>query len=564
LHCCEERKLRSNNSSTVLQEIIIANRPASRSNTDWLLLAGFCGFLFFFGLGYFGLLGADEPRYAQVAREMLDRHDWITPTLGGQPWLEKPIFYYWQAIIAYKLFGVSDWAARLPSAVDATLMVVAVFLFLRRFRPGFHLDGALITASAAGIIGFARAASMDMPLASTFSIAMLAWYAWHESGRKLYLGVFYVFVAMGTLAKGPIAPFLAGAIVITFAVAKKSPAFAFKTLWVPGILFFLLVAAPWYIAVQLRNPDFFRVFILEHNFSRFGTNRYHHPQPVWFYLPIVTIALLPWAVFASAALFEAVRTWWVKKQTQDVFNIFLAIWFLLPLLFFSISKSKLPGYILPAVPAGTLLLAEYVHRRGQSNENPDALLIVLHSLAAAFLLLPALLLQILVVQHRLTWGLSTLLAIALTAVLALAIGATLHLRPGLRLLRFVTLVPVVLAIAAVLRLDTHFLNGRFSTRLLSDSVTRIDNRSLPIAVYQVSREIEYGLHFYRNQRIARYESGEIPSEEHILIAPHSIALERINEKLPGRRVSYLGSDQPQGLDYFWISAPGMSMGQMKM
>src|SRR5262245_33652037 len=89
----------------------------SRPHTDWLLLAGFCGFLFFFGLGYFGLLGADEPRYAQVGREMLARHDWVTPTLGGKPWLEKPPLYYWQAMMAYSVFGVNDWAARLPSAV---------------------------------------------------------------------------------------------------------------------------------------------------------------------------------------------------------------------------------------------------------------------------------------------------------------------------------------------------------------------------------------------------------------------------------------------------------------
>ena len=140
-----------------------------RPRTDWLLLAGFCGFLFFYGLAYFGLVGADEPRYAQVAREMLARHDWITPTLGGKPWLEKPPLYYWQAMLAYRLFGVSDWAARLPSAVDATLMVIAIYLFFRRFRPGSQLDAALMTVSAAGIIGFARAASMDMALAASFS-----------------------------------------------------------------------------------------------------------------------------------------------------------------------------------------------------------------------------------------------------------------------------------------------------------------------------------------------------------------------------------------------------------
>jgi 4-amino-4-deoxy-L-arabinose transferase-like glycosyltransferase len=180
-----------------------------RFSTDWLLLAGFCAFLFFFGLAYFGLLGADEPRYAQVAREMLARHDWITPTLGGKPWLEKPALYYWQAMLAYSIFGVSDWAARLPSAVDATMMVVAVYLFLRRFRPGFQLDGALMTASASGVIGFARAASTDMPLAAMFSIAMLAWYAWYETDGKHYLACSYVFLALAVLAKGPVAPFFA-------------------------------------------------------------------------------------------------------------------------------------------------------------------------------------------------------------------------------------------------------------------------------------------------------------------------------------------------------------------
>src|SRR5256885_13068026 len=105
------------------------------------LVVGVCFFFFFFGLGAFGLTGADEPRYAQVAREMLARHDWIAPTLGGTAWLEKPPLYYWQAMVAYRIFGVSDWAARLPSAFDALLLVLAVYWFLRRFRLGVELDG---------------------------------------------------------------------------------------------------------------------------------------------------------------------------------------------------------------------------------------------------------------------------------------------------------------------------------------------------------------------------------------------------------------------------------------
>jgi 4-amino-4-deoxy-L-arabinose transferase-like glycosyltransferase len=499
---------------------------------------------------------------------MLARHDWITPTLGGQPWLEKPILYYWQALIAYKIFGVSDWAARLPSAVDATLMAIGVFLFLRRFRIGFELDGALIVASAAGVIGFARAAGMDMPLTATFTIALLAWYAWHASSNKIYLAVFYGFIGLGTLAKGPIAPFLAAVVVIAFAVMQKNLKVVIKTLWIPGILLFFLVALPWYIAVQLRNPEFFRVFILEHNFSRFGTNRYHHPQPIWFYVPVAIAALLPWAVFTIAGLGENLRAWWKEKgpsrNSEDAFNLFLTLWFVLPILFFSLSQSKLPGYILPAIPAGTLLLAEYVRQCSHNNEKADPLLIGLHSLTSALLPPLALLVQFIVLQHRLPLNRVTLFAVALTIALSLAVGLTLSSRPGLRILRFVTLVPVILGIAAILRLDAHFLDERFSTRPLSESISHIDNGSLPTAVFRTSREVEYGLHFYRNQNIARYESGEIPAGEHILVAPHALTTDQINEKLSGRRVTYLGSSQPQALDYFWVSSPGVTMDHMKM
>src|SRR4051812_13607080 len=123
---------------------------------ELVTLLAFCAFFFFYGLGNFGLLGADEPRYAQIAREMLARHDWVTPVLNGVPWLEKPVLYYWGAMISYSVFGVSDWAARVPTAFMATMMVVVTYGFMRRFRPESQLDAALVLTSLAGVIGFAR------------------------------------------------------------------------------------------------------------------------------------------------------------------------------------------------------------------------------------------------------------------------------------------------------------------------------------------------------------------------------------------------------------------------
>ncbi len=522
---------------------------------DWLLLAGFCGFLFFFGLAYFGLLGADEPRYAQVAREMLARHDWITPTLAGTPWLEKPVLYYWQAMLAYGVFGVSDWAARLPSALDATLMVVVVYLFLRRFRSGFQLDGALIVASASGVIGFARAASMDMPLAATFTIAMLAWYAWYESANKRYLALSHVCLGLAMLAKGPVAPCLAAAIVLIFAAVKGDYRLVARTLWIPGVALFLLTALPWYVAVQLRNPQFFRVFILEHNLARFGKDLYHHTQPFWYYLPVVLLAFVPWTIFVSTALVETIRVWGKEKrelfQSEDALPAFLVIWLVVPIVFFSFSASKLPGYILPALPAGMLLLAEYVRRHVMDDERPSLLLIAIHSVVAAIPVVAALMMQYIVFHHTLPWNLATAISAGFAAALAVGIVLTLRRPLGLRVLRFVTLVPVILAVAAVLRLGAPSLDATLCARPLAQQIDRVDNRSLPLAILRLSRETEYGLHFYRDQKIVRYEADGVPVGEHLLITPEGWQ-KNIPKWTPGRRVTYVGSFAEQGMDYYWV------------
>src|SRR5262245_44841268 len=193
---------------------------ADRTRLTLLQLAvvlGVCGFLFFFAIGAFGLVGADEPRYAQIAREMFQRHDWIVPTFNGTHWLEKPIWLYWNTIISYRVFGVHDWAARLPAAFHATALVLAIFFFMRRFRPGSELDAAVIAASSAAMIGFARGASTDMLLAAPFCIAMLAWWIWHQTEKRLWLVVFYALLAVAALAKGPVAPALAVLIVAAYA-----------------------------------------------------------------------------------------------------------------------------------------------------------------------------------------------------------------------------------------------------------------------------------------------------------------------------------------------------------
>ena len=515
--------------------------------TNWLLLLAVCGFFFFWGLSSFGLVGADEPRYAQIGREMLARLDWITPTLGNNAWLEKPPLYYWQAMVAYRLFGVSDWAARLPSACDAFLLVLTVFAFLRRFRPGLELDGALMLATSAGIVGYAHAASTDMPLAAAFGIGMLAWYTWFESGDRRFLGTFYIFIGLGMLAKGPVAPFFAAVIIAIFALTQGEFRIATKTLWPPGILLFCAVGLPWYVMVQLRNPQFFRVFILEHNFARFSANVYHHSQPFWYYIPVTLFAWVPWTVFIIVAIVWAVRRF--RDKDTNRLCAFTTIWIAVIVVFFSISKSKLPGYILPAIPAGVVLLVEYLQERMARKLN--IIVAAVHALLSAALIFSALMVQYILLQHRLPGIQASVLPLLVAAGIGAGIFALL-LKSGYGALRVATLVPAVIGLALLVRWGSPSLDNTLSARPVSLALSQLNPHNLPVAVFLVSRETEFGLEFYRNQIIPQYEFGQVPDGEHLLIVPRGMSSDA--SRAAGRRLIYLGEFASQRLEYLYVPA----------
>jgi 4-amino-4-deoxy-L-arabinose transferase-like glycosyltransferase len=396
-------------------------------------------------------------------------------------------------------------------------------------------------------------------------LGMLGWWAWRESGNRIYLAGFYSFMALGMLAKGPVAPFLAAIVVVVYAATVRELRLIVKTIWLPGVLMFCAVALPWYVVVQMRNPQFVREFIVDQNLARFSSNLYHHTEPFWYYPPVIALALTPWVIFVIAAFVQTVRSWRPGRRPQNAvemdckgqFSIFTGCWLIVTVLFFSISQSKLPGYILPAVPAGSLLLVEYLRQRLEQSENepPAIWLVVLHALVAAAPIIPSLLIAYLITQHRLPGGRPMLVAIAFAFVLCAGIALTLVRKSGLRMLRFVTLIPVVLAIGAVLRLGSADLDQGYSARPLAREIASIETHRQLLAVYHVPRELEYGLTFYRNQLTFNYDWGNVPSQEHLLVAPENLQLE-IAKLVAGRRVSYLGNYAPQHLDYFWVAAAG--------
>ena len=351
--------------------------PAARSFWAVLILATLY-LCYFHNLGAIGLVGPDEPRYAWIARDMAETGDWVTPRLYGKPWFEKPPLYYWGAALSFKTFGVSEVAARLPSAICALLGTLAMaWLAWRIYGAETARWVLLLLPTTVGMIGFSHAAATDMPFAAMLTIAMvftakllnlipfrqsteaspnsLLSFTSFRSSTSFTSLVLGVFLGLATLAKGPAALILSGGGVLLWAVFTKSWRDALRCVHPLAISGFCITALPWYILCARRNPDFFRVFIIEHNFKRFLTPEFQHTQPFWYYIPVLLIAFIPWtSLLLFAAFFGTSKLWNDRKASASAL---FCSWSLFCVFFFSISKSKLPGYILPALPSVGLMLA---------------------------------------------------------------------------------------------------------------------------------------------------------------------------------------------------------------
>lgn len=332
----------------------------------WLALLALAAVTLLWRLGSIGLVGPDEPRYAEIAAEMATAHAYVTPRLMGQPWFEKPVLYYWLAAADFRLLGVGDGAARLPNALLGLALCGGLILFLYRERgERAALVGGLVALSSAFVIGYGRAAALDMTLTAPLALAqfaLLAWLRHHAAGRRAaagrWLATAAALLGLATLAKGPVALVLAGGGLLGYALWARRPAWALATLRPGPLALYLAVAAPWYLLVARRHPDFLRIFFLQHNLERFSSGVFHHAQPFWYYLPILLLAIFPWSALAALPWIEWRRNGWpAPSDGAPSTKSYLLAWVLVTVGFFSLSHSKLPGYILPALPALVALIA---------------------------------------------------------------------------------------------------------------------------------------------------------------------------------------------------------------
>ncbi|MBZ5535810.1 MAG: glycosyltransferase family 39 protein [Acidobacteriia bacterium] len=463
--------------------------------------------LFFLRLDAMGLTGPDEPRYAEVAKEMFQSHDYITPRLLGQPWFEKPVLYYWLAASAYSIGGVNETAARLPSAAAAFLLTLTLFLGT---RPILNFEtrwlSSIIFGTSLGTIAFSRAASTDMLLTATFSIAMILFWVTlldrSPTPSVPRVALAYLSLGLSVLAKGPVGIVLAMAILFCYFWISGRWA-EIKRLQIPlGIVLLAAVDLPWFLLCFRANGwAFIDTFLIHHNLLRFTTNEFQHGRPLWFYVPVIVGALLPWTFLLllpggrCRELFN--RDAW-RNHPQ---RVILGVWVVIPFLFFTIARSKLPGYILPVLIPLSILLG--ISLFSASRQSPDAG----SPKNGRWCLLGALGLEglfftcLLIFSHRIASrfgltlsGLDWTLGVTAALMIVMLIGSFFH-RLGLLIavgshVLLVTVLVIISALSFLPRLDSEI-----SARPAAQAILQVV-KSPRVFVLDVPRSARYGLDFY--------------------------------------------------------------------
>ncbi len=338
----------------------IVNFLTARINSarqDLMVLAVVFGTAFFQFLWKFPLMEPDEGRYSEIPREMLERGDFITPMLNYVKYFEKPPLHYWLNALSMTVFGENEFATRFPGALCGLLTVLFTYhVGTKLFGRREGLMAALILGSCTGFLLQGRINLTDMTLTFCMSASIgcfLLATRPAERSKAVYYYLFYTFAALAVLAKGLIGLVLPGGVIFFYLLACRRWSLLKEMRIFTGIALFLAIAAPWFVLVSERNPEFFQFFFIREHFQRFLSNVHGRHQPFWFFLPILLLTMLPWSFFIPQALLAA---WRKRKEQGGEPLLFLIIWAAVIFLFFSKSNSKLIPYILPVFAPLSLLV----------------------------------------------------------------------------------------------------------------------------------------------------------------------------------------------------------------
>ena len=453
--------------------------PASfPSRSHWLASVLFlCALIWFVGLEYRGLFMPDEGRYADIAREMLDSGDWVTPRLNGIKYFEKPPLQYWATAAAFAVFGADEWTARLWPAVTGLLCIAFTAFAARRLAPASSPGtAALMLAGSWGFFLGGQFLTLDMGITFFLTVAMLSYVLSRRTDippwtRRNWMLLAWAAAAFAVLSKGLVGVVIPGLAVAAYVAVERDLSALRRLHWIAGLALFSAIAVPWFILVQQRNPEFFHFFFIREHFERYLLPDHHRPGPWWYFAPVVLVGLLPWTPAVPAAI---ARAWRLPAEGFKV-DRFLVIWAAVVVVFFSASRSKLPGYILPAVPAILLLLARHYPEMPDRLRRWPALACVAGGLVIALLAA-----GLLVSWERLPWKaaeadysiwlLLSAFALSIAGFAALELLRRTMTERALVAASLGSLVAIQLALSGIHAVDEHYSSERLIERITGDTL----------------------------------------------------------------------------------------------
>lgn len=338
---------------------------ASRRLTPVLALVALCVLLFFFGLGSRAIWDIDEGKHASTTKVMVQTGDWITPTLDGEPFFDKPILFNWLGAIAFALLGFTEFAARLPAALLGTLGVLSVYWFGRRvFGEDTGFLSGLVLATSLLFIVLSRVVVHDIALAVSTSLCLFFFYlgATEEERRGRWFLLFYVAAGFAVLAKGPLGLALPGLVIGLYLVLTRRLGLVREMRIGWGLLIVPAIALPWYLAISLANPEYPAYFFAKH-LAHLGSKDLRHAHGFFYYVPYLIGGTFPWTAFFPLALVRGFRRAFARHAEPDPAADgirFLLVWIVASYLFFSTASAKLPTYLLPLFPPIALLVAIFL------------------------------------------------------------------------------------------------------------------------------------------------------------------------------------------------------------
>ena len=337
-----------------------------------LLLLIIYGLLWFGTLNYRHLIPSDEGRYAEMAREMLVTGDWVTPRYNGYQYFEKPPLQVWATAVAFQAFGVGDWQARLWTALTGFLTILAIgFTGARIYNARVGWLAAVVLASSPMWVISGHFNSLDMGLSAFLVAALCSLMIAQSSHNKLssrnWMWACWFFMALATLSKGLIGAAIPAMVFIAYSVSTGDWKIWTRLRLFSGTILFLVITAPWFVLVSLRNPEFLEFFFIHEHLQRFTQDAHSRTGPLYYFLPLLLIGLLPWVLQLPGALIQG----WNERKPTFSSTWLLVCWSVVIFAFFSVSQSKLPGYIIPIFPALALLIGKRLERLlGHTNVMP--------------------------------------------------------------------------------------------------------------------------------------------------------------------------------------------------